>query len=193
MSAPDGEPADLILVRAALAGEEQAVAAFIERMALVPRVLASQNKRLRFRLDREDLADVVQETLEVVWRRLPAFTGESTLEHWSYTICTYTMMNAARKHRRRLRVASDALLADRPARQPAEETSGLDHEAVREALQRIPEAYARVIELRSYGEMSFAEVGAALGMTRVRAKNLYFSGLRILGTMLRSFQLRETS
>ena len=192
-SAPDGVPSDLLLVRAALAGEEQAISAFIQRMTFVPRVLTSQNKKLRIQLDREELADVVQETLAVIWRRLPAFSGESTLEHWSYTICTFTIMNAARRRKRRLRMGSDALLAERPARAPATESSELDHEAVHEALLRIPASHAQVIQLRSFDELSFPEIGQRLGISPAKAKNLYHSGLRMLGTLLRSFQLRELS
>ncbi|HLQ38602.1 MAG TPA: hypothetical protein VK348_12415, partial [Planctomycetota bacterium] len=87
-------------------GNVQALEEFAQRLACVPRILASRNARLGRPLTAEELQDVAQDVFVVVLRRLGDFQPILPLESWMFGICNLLLRSAARaKARARHRTA----------------------------------------------------------------------------------------
>ena len=176
---------DLRLVGRVMQKDPDAIATFVARMKCVPRMLTSLNAKLGRPLDEHELADLSQEVLVVVWRRLAKFRGRSAFEAWVYRVCFNLMMNTLRKNRRRAETRSLAVAAGEaeeievPVRDPHE------FEDVYAGLDRIPEPEAAVIRLKHFGGLTFDEVGGELGISANTAKTRYYRGITGLQAQLR--------
>src|SRR5262249_7628794 len=98
--APRG-PQDLELVRRALGGQRAAVDGLLARLRNVPRILAALNVRLGWPLQADEIADLSQDAVVLIWRKLDTFNGRSSLETWFYSIARNEFMNALRSKQRR--------------------------------------------------------------------------------------------
>ena len=181
---PDTHRSDLRLVRDALAGDRQAVDGFIARMRCVPLILAARNARLGNYLNRDELTDLVQETLATVWRKLDGFAGESALESWVYGICHNNHMNAIRSKRRHLRLLEDQAEPVEPGGDPAL-AAAFEYEQVHLGLERLEERQAAVIRLKHFGALTFEQIAARLDMSTNTAKTHYYRGLERMRGFLR--------
>lgn len=56
------------------------------------------------------------------------------------------------------------------------------YDAVCDALGRLPEAWADVVAMRHWGEMTFSEIGKVLGVTKQAAHQTYKRALTLLAT-----------
>jgi RNA polymerase sigma factor (sigma-70 family) len=92
--------ADAALLLAVTHGDADATGRFIDRMACVARILAVLNARHGRRLDDHDLADLAQDTVVLVWRKLGVYNETSSLETWVFGIARLEYMNAVRRKRR---------------------------------------------------------------------------------------------
>jgi RNA polymerase sigma-70 factor (ECF subfamily) len=174
MASPAAALDDEALVAIAAAGEAWALEELVRRYQ--KRIF-----RLATRLtgDREDAADVLQETFLAVCRHLPSFRREARFSTWLYRVAT----NAALMHRRgRARRPAESLEnflprfeeSGRHAALPAQLQTvsrieeRLDRRALaaraREGLARLPEIYRAAFVLRDLEELSTAEVGEILGL-----------------------------
>jgi len=179
---PDAE-----LVRCVLAQDRGAFDRLVERMACLPRILDGLNARLGRPLSDHDLADVAQDTLVLVWRKLEAFNGSASLETWVFGIARFEIMNAVRKSRRRrtselpepdLREAPDQDVVHR-----------LDHEFVQRELAALDGAEADVIRMKHFDDLTFEEIGARLGSSINTVKTRYYRGIsRLLDRLGDSFR-----
>ncbi len=173
-------PDDLALAQSAVAGDREARRQFAQRMQCVPRMLVVMNRRLVGRVSNEDIEDLVQDTLVTVWRRLDTFGGRASLETWVYRFCRYHLANRIRS------------LARRPVHvtvetydQSQETTSTLlEFEDVHRALGELEQATADVLRLKHFRQLSFPEIGTALGISPNTAKTRYYRGLTVLRRML---------
>lgn len=178
---------DARLARAAAGGDVGAQSEFVERMRCVPRILAVLNARSGQRLDEHDLADLAQDTLVLLWRKLETFTEQSTLETWAYGVARYEFLNARRRRRPR---AIDVIQLE-PESTLREEAEGraepLDHGELFRALDALGSDESRVIRMKHLDELTFAEIGAALALSTNTAKTRYYRGLQKLQQRLRAF------
>jgi len=184
-----GHSEDLELVREILRGRSEAEERFVKRMRCVPLILESRNSRLGSPLDEEDLKDLVQETLAVVWRKLDTYAGRSSLETWVYSYCTNQLMNAIRSKQRSPRLAGDdaeEMAAD--ARRPS--TTFDEFELVDGCLERLDGFPAEIIRMKFFGDLTFNQIGARLGIPENSAKTHYYRGMNRLRTLVRPL-LRE--
>src|SRR5262245_50605321 len=94
---PGDASADLALARSAAKNEQPAVDQFFARMRCVPAILAAKNRRLGSPLTDEELNDLAQDTLALLWRKLGTFAGLARLETWAFRFCVLELMNALRK------------------------------------------------------------------------------------------------
>jgi RNA polymerase sigma-70 factor (ECF subfamily) len=172
---------DLDVVRGVLARRPDALDDFVERMRCVPRILAAYNARLGRQLDEHDLADLTQEVLVQVWRRLPEYEGRSELEGWVYRFCVLQTMNALRRKRRGDHHELDESF---PESRVPEPSSG--HDEVEEGLARVPGNEAVIIRLRHFEGMSLKAVAERLGQPASSVKSRYHRGLDRLAAFLRS-------
>lgn len=183
MSRPFPFQNDLALVRAALAGQEAAIEEVSARLRCVSRIITAQNHRLGKPLDASDVADVVQETVLVLLRKLDVYAGLAPLERWIYRICELELQNGIRRKRRARRLGSVSFDEN-----SAESRAGSDphlREEVRLALTRLRPLQARIIHLKHFEGLTFDEIGTQLGLPTNTVKTSYYRCLAKLERYLR--------
>lgn len=164
-----------------LRGDAQAWDRFVERMQCVPRILYAQNAQIGRPLDDHDLADLSQDVLVLVWRKLGTFTGEAVLETWIYGIARLELRNAARKKRRER--ARDGAPID--SRATELDFAELDLAHIHDGLAEIDPAEAQVIRCKHFDDLTFGAIGRRLGISANTAKTRYYRGLGKLHEWLR--------
>ncbi len=187
---------DLALVRSVLVGDPRARERFAARMDFVGRLLAVLNRRRSRPLKDDELADLAQETLLVVWRKLPGFEGRSTLETWIFRITSLEFLAALRVRARRPRLEGIAEVVPVPAAQHepdpvVEATAGDEPPPLRRFLAHLSEREAEVVRLRHLETQSFREIADGLGISPSSAKTHYYRGLEKLRALLLSRSAEE--
>lgn len=172
---PGDADGDLELARAAVRSERAAVDRFFERMQCVPAILAAKNRRLGSPLSSEELADLAQETLTLLWKKLPGFAGHARLETWAYRFCVLELMNLVRKTKRRQIVQPGLDRTPEPSQSP--EPAAVDYEHVYRALDALGDPEAAIVRLKHFRQLTFDEIGATLGISPNTAKTGYYRGL----------------
>jgi RNA polymerase sigma factor (sigma-70 family) len=190
MAVPPRDPSalharDLALVRAVLVGDPREVACIGERLRCIARILRVLNlKHGRALLD-DELADVAQDVLVIVWRKLPGYGGDVPLEGWVYGICGLELMNALRRKQRRRSEVEGAVRAGAvPVERP--EPDPWAFEDLHAGLDRLAGESARVIRMKHFEDRTFEEIAAALDTSPNTIKARYYRGMmelrRILGS-----------
>lgn len=88
------------LVQRCLNGSIEAKDELAERLACVHRFAYHRNRQLGARLSSDELADLAQDVLAVVWGKLAQYNGRASLETWVFRITSLETMNFLRKDRR---------------------------------------------------------------------------------------------
>lgn len=174
------------LVARFLAGDAASRRAVCERLQCVPRILRALNRRLEVPLAPDALEDVSQETIVVVWNKLPEFEGRARLESWLYRFCFLTLMNHARREQRQ-RQREAPLGAAAPVGVDAEFPGRLARaESIEFGLARLDATDCAVLRLRFYEELSFRGIAERLEMSPNTARHHYQRGLSRLRTLVGS-------
>jgi RNA polymerase sigma-70 factor (ECF subfamily) len=173
--------ADLELARGTLSGAAVEVERFIARMSCVPRMLAAVNLRLGAPLDAHDLADLTQDALILVWRKLGSFDGRTPLEAWVYGVVRLELLNTVRRKRRRPEPVDDAEIRARPT----EPELDVDVELLRREIEKLEPEEAAMIRLHHYEDLTFDAAAARLGVAVSTAKSRYYRGLDRLSEIVR--------
>ena len=116
----------------------------------------------------DDVDDVVQEVFLSALRNMRRFRGECSLATWLAAITVNTCRNQWRRRLLRGRLFA-GLARQTGTTAAAADTRALDDERfadVRRAVRALPSRYREVIVLRYLEEMSVAEVGTVLGISR---------------------------
>lgn len=185
LQTPDGrmtnepDPTDQQLARAVLSGDARAADHLIARLRFVPRVLAVFNHRVGGWMDGEDLRDLAQDVVVMLWKRLGSYNGQAALETWAYRFCYHAFMNALRKRQRR----GETLAVEEQGSEPAPHP--IEYEHLYRGLQALSEREASVIHLKHFDELTFEELGERLDLSPNTAKTLYYRGMRRLAEHLR--------
>ncbi|HTO99719.1 MAG TPA: sigma-70 family RNA polymerase sigma factor, partial [Myxococcales bacterium] len=130
--------------------------------------------------------DLLQVTFMKVHRARGQFRPELKLLPWLFAVAARVRLDELR---RRLRLPEDAseealaLADERAPRDPPAEADVKD--AVRAALDALPESQRTVIHLHRYEGMTFAEIAKALGTTPGAAKLRAFRGYETLRQQLK--------
>lgn len=179
-----GPSADLAMVRGAMRGEERAAESLLHRLHCLSRFVAALNQRSGGAFDSHELADLVQDTLVVVWRKLASFHGPDGLESWVLRIARYEFHNAIRKRARRtnlLRPLDQAAgVVDRA--DPAGQVD--DRQALAQVLAELAPGVERTIRLKHFAGLTFEEIAARMGCSANTAKTRYYRGLSTLADAL---------
>jgi RNA polymerase sigma-70 factor (ECF subfamily) len=171
--------ADRVLVSRMRAGEQRAFDEFFNASA--SRLAAFVSRRSG--LDPANVEDIVQNTLIKAVRNLSSYRGEAALFTWVTEICRHELADARRKAARRPAHDSldepDAVAFPVPQlwvpehREPAAEAEAQrQRKAVVQALNDLPERYARALEAKYGDGLSVKEVAALFGLTTVAAQSL---------------------
>jgi RNA polymerase sigma-70 factor (ECF subfamily) len=174
---------DHALARAVVQGDPESLARLAERLRVVCRILGYLDQRGGGVLDDHELADLTQDVIMIVWRKLPEYEGLSTLESWFFGICVLERRNAVRRNLRRR--SDPATSVEQVLEQaPAPPAPADAHEDVHLALKRIGREEARVIRLKHFEERTFEEIGALLDVSPNTIKARYYRGLEELRPLL---------
>lgn len=180
----DEKHPDVRLAAAARAGDIRAEDELIQRLRCVPQILHAKNAQIGSPLARDELLDLTQDTLEVVWRKLPSFEGRSSLETWVYAYCQNQLMNAIRSKDRRLAPVTDADVE--AAIDPHGDARLRQHEFdhVHLGLEDLERTQAHVIRLKHFEQLTFEEIAARLELSSNTVKTHYYRGLEKLRALL---------
>jgi RNA polymerase sigma-70 factor (ECF subfamily) len=200
MSRSDDQTRDLI--RRARAGSHEALGRLLEGCR--PYLLRIAGEVLDPRLQAKGGAsDLVQETFVEAVRDFGEFTGDSEAELlvWLRHHLRYRVAKFIRRYREAAKRAAgrevpldagSSSFATRPALADAQLTPNecaladeRDH-LLEQALERLPEEYRHVIDLRYRQGLSFEEIGVALGRTPNSARKLWARAIERLKHDLRA-------
>lgn len=182
---PTSPDDDVLLARAALAGDASAMERLAQRLACVPRILFVLNGRLGSQLNEHDLADLTQDTILLLWARLPGYNNASRLETWAYGHARWAYMNAVRKKARRGAHVEAHEVDEQPAlAMPL--THSLDGSEILDVLDEIGADEARVIRMKVLEDRSFDEIAVLEGVSANTLKARYYRGIGKLSTKLRA-------
>ncbi|HYW30944.1 MAG TPA: RNA polymerase sigma factor [Gemmatimonas sp.] len=144
--------------------------------------------------NRNDAAELMQDTFVRAWERLSTFRGESAFTTWLHRVAVNVMLVNERTRQRRsqrvaiaseLQVASDtrdrASVLDGAAVSTVDIGLRLDLE---QAIARLPEGARRVFVLHDVAGYEHAEVAAQLGIAEGTSKAHLFRARRLLRGML---------
>ncbi|MEO6067183.1 MAG: sigma-70 family RNA polymerase sigma factor [Gemmatimonadales bacterium] len=168
-------PSDLELVAAFRSGDERAATRLVERYSpSVARFLYSAGAV------RDELDDLVQETMFRAFRRLDSWRGESGLRSWLFSIAGNLFKDEARKRKGRTVLS----LADHDA--PS--STGPDHELeadeaaerIRAGLATLPRLQREVFLRRVQLGEGYDAIAAALGTTPGAARVHYHHAVKQL-------------
>ena len=161
-----------LLVRRAADGDEAAFAAIIHRCERLVYSVA-----LRHAPTAEDAADIAQETFLKAWRSLSSFRGDCALSTWICRIALNCCVDAARAARTRrevtLAVPDEDGEEDRFLELPDPDPAGMPEEAavrqeeieaVREAIDALPDDMRTIVTLRDISGLSYAEIAQILDL-----------------------------
>jgi RNA polymerase sigma-70 factor (ECF subfamily) len=132
---------------------------------------------LRRRTESDEVAeDLTQEVFLAAARHLARLDTERPLLAWLYRVARSRLLDEARRTRRRPQT-----LALEAVPEPAETDypRQLAH-ALHRAGRRLSEPERQVIGLRLFGDRSFADVAALLGISEAAAKMRYLRAVRAL-------------
>jgi RNA polymerase sigma-70 factor (ECF subfamily) len=174
-------PTDEELMSAYAAGDARAFESLFARLA--PRVHGFFLRSFR---DEGVADDLLQVTFMKVHRARAQFRTELKLLPWLFAVAARVRLDELR---RRLRLPEDAgeeaiARADEQAPRDPPPDSDLK-DAVRAALEALPESQRAVIHLHRYEGMTFAEIARVLGTTPGAAKLRAFRGYETLRRQLK--------
>ncbi len=172
-------PVDLALAQAALQRDSRAVDELAERLRYVPRLLSAINRRRGHILDDHEIADLVQDTLALIWTKLEDYAGTAALKTWVHPFCIHVFSNALRKKLRRAAVViADG--DDRIVTALATSIEPLQHDEVHVALNRLRASQADVIRLKYFEGLTFQEIALRFDVPVDTVKTRCYRGLRTL-------------
>jgi RNA polymerase sigma-70 factor (ECF subfamily) len=186
------EVAENDFVSSLRSGDERAFAALVRREA--GRMLATARRLLGNDADAED---AVQEAFLQAHRSLPGFAGEARISTWLHRIVVNAALMKLRTRRRKPEQPIDDLMPRfddagafaEPVTGFARSTDELVENAecravVRRAIERLPEAYRRVLVLRDIEGFDTDETAAALDSTPNAIKVRLHRARQALRTLL---------
>lgn len=153
-------PDDGELTERAIAGDGQAILRLLDLVAPDVRTFARQQCRWN------DADDATQEALWLLYRRVGMLRVAASLPSWLYTVvrhqCLKLAMQAARSSSRERRWFAEARFAVVPSPELR-----LD---VAAAIESLPVHYRAIVLLRDFEDLTIAEIGARLNLSRETVK-----------------------
>lgn len=126
--------------------------------------MAQYNDKLYFAIygilkNREDTADVLQETYLNVYRKMHQFRGDSSIFTWIYRIAIHEALQWIRKNRNKPELKIFQAEPSVHSEMSGEEIIKLLHQAI----NTLPEKQKRVFVLRYFNELPYEEISEITG------------------------------
>jgi RNA polymerase sigma-70 factor (ECF subfamily) len=186
--ASDHSP-DRALIERVVAGDPGARAQIAVHLARVPAIVEVLVEEVGERVRRQELPDLVQDCLEVVWRRLPSYEGRASLSTWIFRVCELELWNGLRRIRKHALMSSgtDGRLAERASSRddPARRIERLD---LTQALSTLTPIAETIVRLRHFDDLTFERIATLTGLTTGPVKERYY---RALGRLHDWFEARD--
>lgn len=158
--------------------------------AVVSEVVEPVRRYLARRVDAATAADVLNETILVLWRR----SGEVPVGGevaWAIGVARLQLANALRSMRRQERLVARIIAVDPPPEAvPEPAGDGVTAELVRRALASLRPAEAEVLRLSAWEELDVAEIAQVLGISRNAVSLRLHRARRKLGDRIRKMSER---
>ena len=156
------------MFRAALSGDEQAYAAFLERVAALVRAVTRRKAGSGVEAE-----DVVQETLLAIHLKRHTWRTDAPVRPWVFAIARYKLVDSLRRRGRRVEVD----IADYAETLAEPEKDAASPREVERALEQLPPGQRRVVSAVSVEGLSIGEVAAAFGMNETAVRVALHRGL----------------
>ncbi len=181
----DGGIEDAVFLRAIQAGDQQAVAGLYDRYGGIAYGLA-----YRITSDATLAEDVVQEAFISVWRQAARFDpARGQVRSWLLTIVHHKAVDAVRRRSNRseraLPEGPEEFIATRGRPDEIAEMT-MDAEAVREAVQAIPDDQRRTVEMAYFEGMTHVEIAERMDVPLGTVKSRLRIGLEKMRERLRT-------
>lgn len=150
--------------------------------------------------NQSEAEELTQDVFVQVFRSIESFESGSKLSTWLYRIAVNKSLNvvARRKQKRRLQTistffgfggeAEERDIRDNRGEQPGESLEQAEiREALREALQKLPEQQRAAFVLRKYDDLSYQEISQVLGTTVPAVESLIHRATRNMRKHLEYF------
>ena len=143
---------------------------------------------LRLSGDREDAADLFQETWMRAYRAYPRLKPDSDVRAWLYSIALNLCRNRARDGARRRRVlvpgSPQTLAAEQSgAARGSGENDGFAAVHLRELLARLPARQRQAVQLRYFAGLDYVDIATAMGGSQQSARANVSQAMRKLQSM----------
>ncbi len=122
--------------------------------------------------DRDDAMEITQETFYRAISTSHSFRGESDSYTWLCTIAKNIFIDETRRRSR----FADEISEEVPDRKKSLEKELVDSDTsirIHRILHELDEPYKEVFQLRTFGELSFKEIGSIFGKTETWARVTY--------------------
>ena len=164
-------------IDAARRGDQAAFEQLVRRYE--KRVFALTGRMCRNPSDAEEAA---QETFLAAWQGLPFFRGEASFATWLYRLASNACIDFLRREKRRQSLSMTVSLDDdeeeRQVELPDERYApegelerSEARRAVAEGLERLTAEHRQVLVMRELNGLSYAEIGAVLGLEEGTVKS----------------------
>jgi RNA polymerase sigma-70 factor (ECF subfamily) len=174
---PESDP---VLVAAYRHGNELAAAELIERhITALGRFLYSSGA------DRDDVEDLVQETLFRAFRRLATWRGEASFRSWLFTIAGNLLRDQFRSRKGRQVLSLNDRDIPAASDPDADLAAGDAAERVRQGLTQLSRLQREVFLLRAQEGSEYADIAVALGTTPGAARVHYHHAVKRLKELMR--------
>lgn len=172
--------ADEALVSAYSRGEERAASELVRRhVAALGQFLYSAGA------DRDEVDDLVQETLFRAFRRLDSWQGHGSFRSWLLTIGSNLLRDQFRRRKGRQMVSIDQHQIPDRADPHADFAASDTEERLRQGIAALPRLQREVFLLRAQQGAEYAEIAEALGTTPGAARVHYHHAVKRLKELVR--------
>lgn len=171
---------DPFLVAAYQAGDEQAAADLVGRhIGALGRFLYASGA------ERDEVDDLVQETLFRAFRRLATWRGDASFRSWLFTIGGNLLRDQFRSRKGRKMLSLDYRDVPGPSDPHSDLAAGEAEEQVRQGLARLPRLQREVFLLRTQEGTDYEEIAVVLGTTPGAARVHYHHAVKRLRELIR--------
>lgn len=154
-----------------------------ERLASLPGMVRSKNRRMGSPLRPDEEEDAAQNAVVALWTKLENYTGKASLETWAYGFCVMEIMKLLERRRG---VRHTEAMPEEPLPEAEEQDSGIDAERIAQALGEIDLKSREVVRLRHFRGLIFPEIAGHLGLPLTTVKTRYYRSLDRLRVLLAS-------